>query len=236
MPQAPPPGRATVQPAVVTLPAEIDMDNAERIGADLRAAFDPGVTVVVADMTATTFCDSRGIRALVLAHKRAAAIGAEFRLVVPSASVLRALAMLGLDDLLAIYPSLPAALPAEPAAKPVVVQCPAEVDISNADDVAGRLRAAIAPGASTVVVDLSTTVFCDSSGVRVVLLARDWATADEVELRLAVPPGPALVILKMLGLDKLMPIYPTLDEALAGESTPDGGAPHGVAVPDEPVG
>ena len=104
MTQAQRPARATVRPTVVTLPAEIDMDNAELIGAGLQAAFAPGVTLVVVDMTATMFCDSRGVRALVLAHKRAAARGAELRLVVPSASVLRVLAVLGLDDLLAIYP------------------------------------------------------------------------------------------------------------------------------------
>ena len=237
MPQALPPERATDRPAVVTLPAEIDMDNADRVGADLQAAFAPGVTVVVADMTATTFCDSRGVRALVLAHERAAASGAELRLAAPSASVLRVLGVLGLDGWLAIYPSLAEALPAEPAAKPVVVRLPAELDISNAGDVAEKLRAAIASGSSSAVVaDLTTTVFCDSSGLRVVLLARDWATADGVELRLAVPPGPALVILKMLRLDELVPSYPTLDEALAGGPALDAGAPCGVPASDGSAG
>jgi len=236
MPQALPPERATDRPAVVTLPAEIDMDNADRVGADLQAAFAPGVTVVVADMTATTFCDSRGVRALVLAHKRAAASGAELRLAAPSASVLRVLGVLGLDGLLAIYPSLVEALLAEPAAQPVVVRLPAELDITNAGDVAETLRAAIASGGSTVVADLTTTVFCDSSGLRVVVLARDWATADGVELRLAVPPGPALVILKMLRLDELVPSYPTLDEALAGGPAPDAGAPRGVPASDGSAG
>ena len=79
MAQVQPPARARVSPAVVTLPAEIDMANADRVGADLQAALAPGVTAVVADMTATTFCDSRGIHALVLAHQRATACGAELR-------------------------------------------------------------------------------------------------------------------------------------------------------------
>jgi len=235
MPQAQSSGRAAVRPAVVTLPAEIDMANAERVGADLRAAFAPGVTVVVADMTATTFCDSRGIRTLVLVHEQAAASGAELRLVVRGAGVLRVLALLGVDGLLAIYSSLPEALPAEPATKPVVVQFPAELDSSNTGDVAEQLRAAIAPGGSTVVADLTTTAFRDPSGLRVMLLARDWATADHVELRLAVPPGPALEVLKLAGLDRLVPIYPALDEALAEQPAPDAGAPQGVTVPGESV-
>jgi hypothetical protein len=43
------------------------MANADRVGADLEAAFGPGVGVVVADMSGTRFCDSLGIRALVMA-------------------------------------------------------------------------------------------------------------------------------------------------------------------------
>ena len=118
MAQVQPPARGRVSPTVVTLPAEIDMANADRVGADLQAAFAPGITTVVADMTATTFCDSRGIHAVVMAHRRAAASGAELRLVVPSACVLRVLVLLGLDRWLAIYPSLPEALAVQPAPKP----------------------------------------------------------------------------------------------------------------------
>src|SRR5215468_7095449 len=110
MPQALPPERATDRPAVVTLPAEIDIDNADRVGADLQAAFAPGVTVVVADMTATTFCDSRAVRALVLAHKRAAADGVELRLAVPPGPALVILKMLSLDELVPVYPTLDEAL------------------------------------------------------------------------------------------------------------------------------
>jgi anti-sigma B factor antagonist len=115
--QVQPPARGRVSPAVVALPAEIDMANADRVGADLQAAFTPGVTTVVADMTATMFCDSRGIHALVMAHQRAAASGADLRLVVPSACVLRVLVLTGLDRWLAIYPSLPEALAVQPPPK-----------------------------------------------------------------------------------------------------------------------
>ncbi|MBO0815934.1 MAG: hypothetical protein J2P30_12455, partial [Actinobacteria bacterium] len=62
---------------------------------------------------------------------------------------------------------------------------------------------------------------------RIIVLARDWATADDVELRLAVPPGPALVVMKLVGLDQLLPIYPSLDEALAGAPIAEEEAPRG---------
>ncbi len=114
-----------------------------------------------------------------------------------------------------------------PATGPVVVGFPGEFDVSNAGDLAEQLRAAIVPGVAAVVADLTTTVFCDSSGLRIIVLARDWARADNVELRLAVPPGPALVVMKLVGLDQLLPIYPSLDEALAGEPLPEVNAPPG---------
>ena len=58
---------------VVTLPDEIDMANADAIGEEFAAALAPGVRVVIADMTATTFCGSAGINMLIRAKKRAAA-------------------------------------------------------------------------------------------------------------------------------------------------------------------
>lgn len=70
--------------------------------------------VVVADLTATTFCDTMGIHPLVMAHKQARAVNAELRLAVPSASVLSVMTVMGLDRVLRIYPSLDAALPGRP--------------------------------------------------------------------------------------------------------------------------
>src|SRR5204863_8701986 len=71
---------AQARPAVVRLPAEIDIANADSIGEQLGAASAPGVPVVIADMTATTFCDSAGINMLIRASKRGAANGTELRL------------------------------------------------------------------------------------------------------------------------------------------------------------
>jgi anti-sigma B factor antagonist len=102
--------RPLVVPEIVTLPDEIDIVNAQSVGDELRAAFGQGVQAVIADMTRTQFCDSSGIRCLLLAKDRAAEFGAEFRLVVQSPVVLRALQLLGVDRLFAVYPSLNVAL------------------------------------------------------------------------------------------------------------------------------
>jgi anti-sigma B factor antagonist len=104
---------------VVTLPAEIDISNADSLAEQLCAAFAPGVRTVIADMTGTRFCDSSGISMLILAHKKALTNNAELRLVALSAAVLRALTLVRIDLLLPVYPSLAeASLPGPPAETP----------------------------------------------------------------------------------------------------------------------
>jgi anti-anti-sigma factor len=95
------------------------MPNAEWISGQLRVAVAAGPKVVVADMTATTFCDSMGVRVLVLAHRHAAARGTELRLLMPCPRVLRVMEVLGVDAVLPIYHSREQVLagPAQPRQK-----------------------------------------------------------------------------------------------------------------------
>ena len=102
---------ATVGPlTVVTFPAEIDMATAGAIGEQVAAALAPDVPAVIADMTATTFCDSAGITMLIRAKKQAAAHGAGLRLLLPCPNDLRVLKIQGVDAVLPIYHSLEEAL------------------------------------------------------------------------------------------------------------------------------
>lgn len=101
---------ALSRPVVVVLPAEIDMTNADRVVAELSAAFAPGVHIVVADMTATTFCDSAGIRGLTRVHQKATGSGRRLRLaVVAGGAVSRVLEIMDLTSVLHVYPSVDAA-------------------------------------------------------------------------------------------------------------------------------
>ncbi len=100
----------TAPVAVVTLPAEIDMATASAIGERVAAALAPGVHAVIADMTATTFCDSAGISMLIRAKKQATAQGAGLRLLLPCPNVLRVLQIQGVDAVLPVYHSLEEAL------------------------------------------------------------------------------------------------------------------------------
>jgi anti-anti-sigma regulatory factor len=97
--------------SVVSLPEEITFSNTEQVALDLLAAISRGVSAVVADGTSTMFCDSAGMRELVTAHKRAAAIDVSFR-VAASRHLQGRLERSGLGGYLPIYSSLPDAVAA----------------------------------------------------------------------------------------------------------------------------
>jgi anti-sigma B factor antagonist len=95
--------------AVVRLPPEVDLTIADDLREALLSVLNQGAHALIADMTATTFCDSAGITALVRAVRRATAIGATIRLAVTAPPVLRVFTLVGLDRLIDIYPSVAAA-------------------------------------------------------------------------------------------------------------------------------
>jgi hypothetical protein len=70
-------------PVIVRLPAQIDITSAERAYDRLYAAFASGASVVIADFTATMFCDCSSLRRLAAIQNRAAARDAQLRLAIP---------------------------------------------------------------------------------------------------------------------------------------------------------
>jgi anti-sigma B factor antagonist len=109
---------------------------------------------------------------------------------------------------------------------PVVVTLPAEIDFMNAEKVCDQLCAAFQPGATTVIADLTTTIFCDSAGVRHLLLAHERAQASDVELRFAVSAtGSVQRVLGLTGVDRVLAVYRTLDAAIAGSKADPAGTP-----------
>ena len=99
-----------VVPEIVVFPPEVDISNAAYYGVELLAAFRPGVAVVIADMTLTEFCESSGIRHLLIANRRAKRSLAQLRVVVTSDAVRRVLQVTGVDQVLDIRPSMGHAL------------------------------------------------------------------------------------------------------------------------------
>jgi anti-sigma B factor antagonist len=116
-PASPQPGtaRAAAPPrqprlAVVTLPGEIDASNDGQVHDTLTSALDAATAVLVADAGATTFCGCSGVTALLRTHHRAAAAGAQLRVVVGSPPMRRILELTAADQVLHTYPTLAAAL------------------------------------------------------------------------------------------------------------------------------
>jgi anti-sigma B factor antagonist len=98
---------------------------------------------------------------------------------------------------------------------PAVVELPTEIDVTNSEQVYQDLVAAFAPGVDTVVADMTATVFCDSSGVHAIMHAYETADARDVHLRLAVSPSTSVRrVLQLIGVSHLIPVYPSLEEAL----------------------
>jgi anti-sigma B factor antagonist len=95
---------------VVTAPEEIDITNAGGLQVALFEAIGPGSALVIVDMSRTRFCDSAGLNALVNADRRARAEGGELRLVIVAESIVRVVALTGVDRVIAIYASLEEAL------------------------------------------------------------------------------------------------------------------------------
>jgi anti-sigma B factor antagonist len=104
--------------AVVSMPEEIDMANNAGVADDLIATLDQDPAVLVVDMSQTTFCDSGGVRAVVLAHRKAAASGIELRLVITASAVRQVFSIIGAERLAAMHTDLASALtpvPGRPA-------------------------------------------------------------------------------------------------------------------------
>jgi anti-sigma B factor antagonist len=97
-----------------------------------------------------------------------------------------------------------------------VITMPAEIDAANADQVREALLSATRPEVPVLVIDLTGTTFCDSSGVHAVITAYRQAAETGTQLRLVATK--VRRIFTVIGADQLMPIYPALEAALAGSS------------------
>jgi anti-anti-sigma factor len=98
-----------------------------------------------------------------------------------------------------------------------VVRVAGEVDMSHEEELRGELRTAVAAEPKGIVVDLTECEFIDSSGIRALLLSRREKNRDEGSETLAVAASSdqILRILEVMGLDQVIPIRPTVDQAAA---------------------
>jgi len=102
-----------------------------------------------------------------------------------------------------------------------VVAAPEEIDITNARELHSALLAAAAARPGTLVADMTRTWFCDSSGLHALLAAHKRAQAEGGELLLVIPGTAVLRIFAITGIDRMIPNFTSLDEALA-HTSPSG--------------
>jgi anti-sigma B factor antagonist len=100
-----------------------------------------------------------------------------------------------------------------------VVTVPVELDLTIADGLREALLGVLNAGALGLVVDMTTTIFCDSAGIAAITRAVRRAAAHDATIRLAVTSPAVLRVLNLVGIDRLIDIYPDTGAALA--SLPD---------------
>jgi anti-sigma B factor antagonist len=99
-----------------------------------------------------------------------------------------------------------------------IVSAAGEIDISTVLPLRERLFE-MAVGAAPLVVDLEQVSFIDSVGLAVLVGAANRAAAYGNSLRVACAVPKICQLVRLTGLDRRIPLAPTLDEALQFRAT-----------------
>jgi anti-anti-sigma factor len=97
---------------------------------------------------------------------------------------------------------------------------PEHIDVTNAGQIREELLSVINRGATELVADMTATASCDHAGADAVARAYQRAAASGTQLRLVVPASIVRRVLSINGLDRLIPIYPSLEAATAAAAPP----------------
>ena len=96
-----------------------------------------------------------------------------------------------------------------------IVSMPAELDLTTSEGVVALGCAAIARLARLVLLDLTGLSFCDARGLSAFVRIANQADAAGCGFGLVAPRPPVAKILRISGLDSRMPVFATIDDALA---------------------
>jgi len=107
----------------------------------------------------------------------------------------------------------------------VIVSFPEEIDIGNAAGVADELTSAVSCN-RVVIIDMSATRFCDCAGVRAIVRAHKHATGSGAELRLVATAAPVRRIFGLIGVDRLLDLYPSVEAAYGAMPGQAGAVQH----------
>ncbi|MEU3725345.1 STAS domain-containing protein [Streptomyces sp. NPDC031705] len=99
------------------------------------------------------------------------------------------------------------------AATGPVLEIIGDLDYASAPLLRERLTTLVLQPGQRLVLDLGRMEFCDSSGLTALLAARSHAHAARADIALAALPAHTLRILRVVGLDQVLPLYPDRETA-----------------------
>lgn len=104
----------------------------------------------------------------------------------------------------------------------VTVRLTGELDLSGEVTVLGTVAGLLAAGVSEMVIDLAGLTFCDSSGIRILVMSCRDGRAVGVPVRVESAQAPVAEVLRLTGVWSLLTGDPapggTVDTDLAGEA------------------
>ena len=97
-----------------------------------------------------------------------------------------------------------------------LVELVGEADVTNSDALHEVLDAEVAKQPRTLIIDLSGLRFMDSSALHVILRANRAMDRQGGVVALASPRDPVAKMLRLTAADQLIPVFPSVSEAIAG--------------------
>ena len=104
------------------------------------------------------------------------------------------------------------------ADRQAIVTLPDHIDVSNAGHIREQLLTVINRGPEALIADMTATVSCDHAGADAIARAYQRAVASGTEVRLVVTSGVVRRVLGASGVDRLVPVYPSSEAAMAARS------------------
>ena len=105
------------------------------------------------------------------------------------------------------------------AGRQAIVTFPGHIGVSNASQLSDRMLAVINHDAEVLVGDLTGTLSCDHSAVAALALVCQRAAIGRTRVRLVVTAPAVRRVLAIEEVDRLVPIYPSLEAATATVAT-----------------
>ncbi|MEV6394478.1 STAS domain-containing protein [Streptomyces sp. NPDC051907] len=101
-----------------------------------------------------------------------------------------------------------------------VIELAGDLDHHTATDVRALLSDLALTEGQQLVIDLAQLAFCDSSGITVLIAARNRALTADAAVVLAAVPDRVSRVFRVVGLEHVFPAYPTAQAAEAAWTPP----------------